>query len=520
MKNVKRFTALCMAAVMAVSMVGCGKNADAPAGKTESTAASTAEGSERDTLNIAVNNDIGGLSPYGVSESAALILPQIYEPLFDLDYDMQLVPVIAESWDKVDGTHYTIHLKSDVTDSAGNKFTASDALFTLKHAQEDSNFANYVANIDFEKTKVTDDTTLDLYFIDQNAYSFNNLSGVRMITEAAWNASSDGMVNDPVGTGAYVLDEYIAGSSLKMKAREDYREGAPAIKEITYSVIAEPSQATTALETGEVQVVAGLQNSDISYIDGMDNFTVTNRATIQSMSMFLNSNESSILSNPEIRKAICYSVDNASINDVVYGGFAAPSTACVSTAMRDYSDNMTTDMYTTCDVEKAKQILADAGVSGGTIRIATDGSTQETGIAEILQRSLMELGFDAEINNYDSATIWDVASDPTQWDIEINITSAPSGYGMDSMYAFLSMLNWSQWSDASYDKFVGLYKEAISANTPEECQSKTEEAIRIVEDEARLYSFVQLTTAYAFDKSLNFRVWGQASILAKDLKFS
>ena len=131
----------------------------------------------------------------------------------------------------------------------------------------------------------------------------------------------------------------------------------------------------------------------------------------------------------------------------------------------------------------------------------------------------MELGFTAEINNYDMATIWDVASDPTQWDIVLQIAAAPSGYGLDQLQAFLVALNWSKWSGEDFDKFNELYQEAIMAGTPEESRKKAVEAVKLVEETAQTYAFVQLSDIYGYKDNLNFRVWNQNSLLVKDLKF-
>lgn len=512
-KRAKVITAMVLAATMMAGAAGCGGGSGSGSENSSSTEA------VQDTLTVAMSGDVGDMSPFGNSSTAAYIKYQIYEPLFDLGYGMEETPVLAESWEQVDGTHYTLKIREGVTDSAGNPFTANDAVFALQRYAEDAEYANYVVNVDFEKTAAADDYTLDLYFKQQNAYSFTNMSSLMMFTQAAWEASEDGMVTTPVGTGAYTLKEYVSGSYVELEARDDYWGGEPEIKTARFNVIAEPSQATTALETGEADLVMGLQSSDQEYIDSMDGFATLVNSSVRSMSMFLNMSENSVFNDEAARQAVCYAVDNEGINEVVYGGLAAPSVCPFSTAMLDYVPELDGEMYAAADTGKAKELLSEAGVSGENIRIATDGSTEQTAIAEIIQSTLMDLGFSAEINNYDTATIWDVASDPTQWDILLQISSAPSGYGLDSLYAFLGQLNWSQWSGESFDTFTALYAEAISAGTPEECQEKTNEAVQLVEETSQMYSFVQIPDIYGYKDNLNFQVWNQASLLVKDLKF-
>ena len=90
---------------------------------------------------------------------------------------------------------------------------------------------------------------------------------------------------------------------------------------------------------------------------------------------------------------------------------------------------------------------------------------------------------------------------------------------MDSLQAFLTQLNWVQWKGAEFDQFSTLYAEVISAATEETEVEKTKEAVKLVEEVAPTYSFVQLSDIYGFKDNLNYQVWNQNSLLIKDLKF-
>ena len=236
------------------------------------------------------------------------------------------------------------------------------------------------------------------------------------------------------------------------------------------------------------------------------------------MSMFFNMNDASVFSNKELRQALCYAVDNSAINVAAYGGFCEPSKTYFSTAMMDYTDDMESAIYSV-DKDKAKELFGASGVNGGNIRIATDGTTQETSIAEILQSELTQYGFTVQIDNYDPATIWSVGADPTQWDILLMLGSAPSGYGLDKMTAFLTGLNFSGWKGEKFDEFTELCVEASSTADEAKRLDYTKQALEIVSEEVPAYSFIQNVQNYAYVDNLNFKVWNQASLYVKDLKF-
>lgn len=510
-KKIRKILGVSLAAALTVTgITGCG-------GSGKETKTSTGEA--KDSIVVAVGSDFGDFSPFTTSGSAVTVTYQIYEPLFNAGYNMEITPGLAESWEQIDATHYTLKIREGVKDSAGNTFTANDAVYVLNEYSKDAQNSGYVENIDLEKTVATDDYTLDLYFLQPNMYTFMNLSTLKMFTQAAWEASDDKMVTDPVGTGPYVLSDFVSGSYAEVEARDDYWDGDPTIKTARFNVISEPSQATTALETGEADLVMKLQASDAEYIDGIDGLTTLIDPSVQAMMMFFDMSEDSVFNSKELRQALCYAIDNDAINTVAYDGLASAAVCPFSTEMTDYVPELDSEMYTTVDMDKAKELVKQSGITEGNVKIATDGSSQETAIAEIVQSALIDLGFTAEINNYDSATIWDVAENPADWDLILNMGASPSGYGLDKLKAFLGFLNWSQWSGPEFDEFVSLYEQAIGSESEEEYTELEIEAVKLVEEEVPVYTMVQLSNIYAFKDNLNFQVWNRDGVMVKDLKF-
>lgn len=508
-KKLKIVATLFLSAAMTVTLFGCGgKSATTEPAKTQA----------RKTINIAVDGDVGNMSVFGSSQSACYLQNQVYEPLFDYGYNMKITPLLAQKWDKVDDTHYTFHLRHGVKFQDGNNFTANDVLFSLKLYSKDQNNSQAVSKVDFNKTKVTDDYTIDIYFTEKNAFAFSQLASVKIISEKSWNASNDKMATDPVGTGPYKLKRYVSGSYFTLGAYAGYWGGAPSIKEAKFTVISEASQRTTALETGEVQLVMDLQSSDVKYIKGKDKYTVLQSPGTISKSVFFNMTDKSLFASKEARQALCYAINNSSINKVVYGGFAKPSVSYFSTAMKDYKADMSSKMYTKTDLGKAKSLLSTAGIKKGTVKIATDGSTEDNATAEILQSTLKGLGITAQIKNYDGATIWSVASDPSQWDLILFVNTAPSGYGLDDMKSFLTGLNFSKWKGDDFNQFSKLCAEAASTVDENERIQKTKAALDIVYEECPTYSMVQTVNTEAYDKDINFKVWNQNSLYLAGLK--
>lgn len=511
----KKTLAFILALAMVLALSACGGSGNAAS---DTPAETTANQPAKDTLTIAVSSDLGNMGPFGSGDSYGYFQDQVYESLFMVGYDMVLTPRLAKSWEQVDDTHYTFHLHEGLQDSAGNPITASDVLFSMKLYTQDVTYSQYVSHVDFDKTVATDDLTLDVYFADTNAFAFSQLAGVRVVTQAAWEASPDQMVTTPVGSGPYKLKEYVGGSYFVLEVNENYWGEQPTLKEARFNIVSEPAQRTTQLETGAADLVMGLQASDVAYISEKSNFTVLNHVSVQTMTMFFNMSPSSVMSSKEVRQGLCYAIDNSAMNVAAFGGYCAPSTAFISSAMTDYTEDMASEFYTTADQTKAKELFAASGKTG-TIRIATDGSPAETTIAEMIQPILLDAGFTVVIDSYDPATIWSVGSDPSQWDLLLMVAAAPSGNGLDEMFAFFGGLNFSKWGGESYDTAVGLMMQASNTVNETERLELTKQAIDIVHEEVPAYGMVQIAQNYAFRNDLNFRVWNQASLNLADLKF-
>ena len=173
------------------------------------------------------------------------------------------------------------------------------------------------------------------------------------------------------------------------------------------------------------------------------------------------------------------------------------------------------------DMDKAKDLAGAAGVPDKPVTILYGGLAAEELMAQVLQANLAELGITAEITSVDQGVFWSAMGDPTGWDIGIMSCSAPSGYGLDSMTAFLTGLNFQGWSGPEYDKMAELCNTASSAETDEERMTLTKELWDLIEEEVPLYGMVYLNRMSAYDSAIqNYKVFDQFGIYVKDLSFA
>lgn len=516
----KRILATLSALTLTASLAACGGSSSSTAtGESASSAAATA--TTKDTLVVAEETDCGTMAPVGSTiDCRTDIANQVYNGLFRYGYNMEIEPQLATSWEEVDSTHYVFHLREGVKYHDGRDFTAKDVLFSLELAYNDASSNAIATYLDLENCKIIDDYTVELAFTQQNAFNFSKLDALNIVNEEAYNESGDGFATHPIGTGPYKFESSVPGSTYTFTAFDEYWGEAPAIKNLTLMVIPEASQRTTSLQTGEVDINMVLQTSDYEYMSTQEGFAVGGKPGYNSETLFFNMTENSPFQEKALRQAVCYVVDNEAMNEAAFGGYSYPNTTVWSSGMNDYDETWTSPMYGEPDFEKAQELVDSVGAPTEPITILYGGMYQEEIMAQILQANLAKIGITAEVVSVDQGVLWSSMADPTAYDIGIMGCSAPSGYGLDSMTAFLTGLNFQGWSGENYDKVVELCNAGASAATDEERMQYTKELHDLIVEEVPLYGMVTINKMYAYNASLNFDIFGQYSFRACDLAFS
>ena len=177
---------------------------------------------KKDTLNSAVYGDTGTLDPVGISGTGGFlyIAPTYMEPLWDYRAGWKIEWLLATSVDDLGLNEMKIHLREGITFSNGNPLTAEDVLFTFKLWKATPNRALSVNGVDLDKTKVLDKYTLDVVFTDPTVDKMTQFSTLLVTDAESYDAKTAS--SKPIGTGAYVVKNYVVNSYVDLTARTDY----------------------------------------------------------------------------------------------------------------------------------------------------------------------------------------------------------------------------------------------------------------------------------------------------------
>jgi ABC-type transport system substrate-binding protein len=423
MKTKKGFTFLLILSAMALILAGCGPNATEPAVEEPAVEEPAAVGASEVT--VAIGADPANLGPFvGMSMGRIAVLNTMYAYLFYVSPEKTLEPYLAKSLENTAEKTYVVTLFDYITDSAGNHITAADVAFSYNTAIE----ANVYRPLgDVESVTATGDYTVE--FVTKEVPGPGGIE--KIVTECPIVSQAATM---PVTPAAYVLTEYVPGSSLTFERRDDYWQTDPSLSPVVatanvqkavFQIITEPAQHTVALQTGSADVSTSIPGSDIDLFEGNPDYNVFKRLDNLTNVLAFNGSEGHPFASQELRQAVAYAIDTTAMCAAVSPGACRPATAIGNANFEGYLEKWDDEPYYDYDLDKAKDLMAAAGYEPGELTFTLLGQNDpRVGLAaQVIQADLAELGITVEITQVEPPVFQSDKNDPTKWDLSLDATA-------------------------------------------------------------------------------------------------
>lgn len=368
------------------------------------------------TLVIAMAmDDVISLDPAEIFEiTTSEILTNTYERLVTTDPQdpTKIIPQVAESWViSDDGKTITFKVKEGLKFASGNPLTAQDVIYSLRRAIKlDMGpafiLSQFGLNKDNVDTLVTapDDQTVVFSTQEQFAPSFvlNGLSSSvasivdsKLVEEHAQNDDFgyDWLKRNYAGSGAYSLRDWRPNEVILLERNENYSGPKPGVERAIYRHVKESMAQRLLLEAGDIDVARNLEPEDIAQFEKNGDFQVLSAPKGRTYYLTANQNVEN-LAKPEVRQALKYLVDYDAIENTLIKGIGRTHQSFLPLGMFGAID----DKPFTLDVEKAKQLLADAGLKDGfTVTLDVRNTQPGVGIAESIQQTFGKAGIKVEL---------------------------------------------------------------------------------------------------------------------------
>lgn len=282
MKISRRNFCLLMAGACCTGVLAaCGSSSSSTASSSAASASATASGEVRDELIFVNYRDIRDLNPhlYAGEMYAQSILYDTLVSITANGYE----GCLAESWDiSEDGCTYTFHIRPNVLFSDGEKCDANAILANFNAILENRERHTWLEMMNLlVGVSAPDENTFVIEMSEPYYPMLTELGCIRPFAMISPNCMINGStkdgVNGHIGTGPYVLTDFVTDEYAVFERNENYWGETPAIRKITVKVIPDNQTRIMALESGEIDLIFGKNMIDADaisqYLDS-DKFTV------------------------------------------------------------------------------------------------------------------------------------------------------------------------------------------------------------------------------------------------------
>jgi peptide/nickel transport system substrate-binding protein len=330
----------------------------------------------------------------------------------------KVVLELAESYEWVDNKTLEFVLKKGVVFHNGEALTAEDVKFTFDRVitegaieyPEAHTAARKGLIAPLESVEVVDDYTVRLHFTAPWPPALQMIVHQQIVPKDYFEeVGTEGFVEHPVGTGPFKFVEGKLDDQIVMERFSDYYGGAealppiglPYVKRVIFKMMPETSTRMAALQAGEVHIVQQVPADMIEVLKADPNVVVKSTPGTRPHWMEMNVYKAP-LDNVKVRQALNYAVNAGLIVEKVLGGRGIVLPGSLSPYNNFADPTLVPYGY---DPDKAKAMLAEAGLKPEDLSFVVDSTDTDREEAEAVVGQLQEFGVDASLRIWDYAVV-------------------------------------------------------------------------------------------------------------------
>lgn len=414
----------------------------------------------------------------------------------------------AELPTEIDDTHYEVDLRDGAVFHDGNPVTTEDVVYSFQRVLDPANESLYAGFIDFiDSVTAVDDDTVSIALKYPFSLVPERLSVVKIVEQSLVESDYDAFNALPVGTGPYTMTSAVPDDAIIFERFDDYSGPRPAqAAGMTWNLLSDSAARVTAMSSGTVQAIEDVPYIDVPTLEGT--VDVESVQSFGTLFMMFNT-DLPPFDDVRVRQAFFYALDLDKIIDNGLLGNGAAATSFLPENHPNYHEASTVYDY---DPEKAKELLAEAGVSDLSITLLTTDTGWVADVAPLIKEDLDAVGI---------STTLDIGQSGGQYtkvdagDLQVMVAPGdPSVFGNDPdllMRWWYGDNVWSQsryrWADdPKFTELQGLLDQAAQTSGDEQ-QELWDQAFDLVSEEVPLYPLLhrQLPSAWDSESLVGFK---------------
>jgi peptide/nickel transport system substrate-binding protein len=332
-------------------------------------------------------------------------------------------PDLAESWNVSDnGLLYQFKLRSGRKFHDGTPVTANDCARSFNRQLLDRDPTLPVGGTqalrgatgrNIAGVRAVGDSIFEIRLNKPDRLLPARLSDVpaRIISGTALDTYKDRIGSNLVGAGPFKWASGKAGDSILVDAWSGFPGGKPAIDRIVFQQTSDPSALVAGLLTNQIHVSSLAPYNNVSQLSKSKRTHVYDTRKLVSTYVMMNMTMAS-LKDLRVRQAINYAIDrDAVIKSAFFGQAELPKGYNISSTEVGYDPKLA--KYSTRNLAKAKQLVAQANAAGTSVEIAAENVSWHPAAAQIVAKNLEEIGLAPKIRLVTAGTFSAVAFDIT-----------------------------------------------------------------------------------------------------------
>ncbi|MFG1955658.1 ABC transporter substrate-binding protein [Micromonospora sp. NPDC048830] len=398
--GMRRVAAVAAVLAMTGGMAACGPDDSAGAGG---------------VLKVRIAGAMNSSDPFKeIGSNSWQLLRQVYEGLVSLDDDYNPIPMLAKSWTvSEDQKVYTFVLRDDVTFHNGKKMTSADVVYSLDYYRQNATRASQLANIKSVTAAGEHSVVVTLSAPQAN---FLALLGqpIEIVIVPAGAADNKGLVNSPVGTGPFKVDNFDNENRVVLKKFDGYVPvDAPAsffggrkearVDTVVIESVPEDQTALAGIETHQYDVAIEVPVQDLDRISAVSGVKVESTNGTNTHAAYVNTADP-VLKDVKVRQAIAAAIDRKKLLDTTVKGQGEVANSYVSNLVSWFDPTADDYWPYTGGVAQAKSLLAESSYQGQKIEIIAGAPANQKTNATLIAQMLQDAGFTVAVQTLDHAT--------------------------------------------------------------------------------------------------------------------
>jgi peptide/nickel transport system substrate-binding protein len=441
------------------------------------------------TVIEAMGTEPTNLDPFKARRRPELTtLPMILEPLFVVNPNLEIEPLLVDSW-KVsdDGFTWTLALKKGIKFHDETPFNAQAVKFSLERHMKGTSVGFLKA---IKEIGVINEHTVAVklhkpYPLLLNSFASFNVSMVS--PTAVKGAAGEWGSKVIVGTGPFKFKQWLSGDRVILERNEDYRHGPSFVKNKgpayvdTWVIrfIPEPATLIAELIEGNVDLSDYVTERDVRRVKNSPKTDLIMAKSTSAIYLAINcSSKNKPYDDVRVRRAMAHAINAKAVLKAAMSGIGSPLYTSIAPTVLGFHKGSETigKVNTEYDLDKAKQLLEEAGwkdTDGDGVR-DKDGQSLEVNflafsiarykrMAEVATPMLQEAGFKVDLKILEAGDLYERVL-KGKHDLLSTGLVASQGFAVNDLVDTLhssslgSIMQWCHYSNPEIDRLLDMMR--------------------------------------------------------------